>query len=330
MLEARPKLEAAPTAPGETPTTDPKSEMRLEGEGGGGTAVGAEDPDAPAAHEHPAQRPVDPRLGRHRRHHELHEHVEPVGDGGRGPAGEEGRREGAGGQALGQVQPGPRIEGRDRLPARRRADPYLDQLRFNLVGYGCTTCIGNSGPLSEDISEVIQQKDLVAVSVLSGNRNFEGRINSDVRANYLVSPPLVVAYALAGTMDIDLSSQPLGTGSDGKPVFLKDIWPTQKEVQETILKAVRSEHFHKEYGEVFEGDEQLEEPAGTDRRPLRLGRRVDVRQEPALLRGHGGQARAGRCRSADARARPFWATASRPTTSPPPVRSRRTVRPANT
>ena len=134
-------------------------------------------------------------------------------------------------------------------------DTYLDALRFNLVGYGCTTCIGNSGPLAASISESIHENDLVAVAVLSGNRNFEGRINPDVRANYLASPPLVVAYALAGTMDIDLAAEPLGTDRGGQPVYLKDIWPSQQEIQEAILKSVHTEMFQKEYGEVFKGDE---------------------------------------------------------------------------
>ena len=136
-----------------------------------------------------------------------------------------------------------------------KLDTYLDQLRFNLVGYGCTTCIGNSGPLPASISEAIQEHDLVAVAVLSGNRNFEGRINPDVRANYLASPPLVVAYALAGTMDIDLQKEPLGNDRQGKAVFLKDIWPSQREIAETILKSVRSEMFQTKYAEVFEGDQ---------------------------------------------------------------------------
>ncbi len=134
-------------------------------------------------------------------------------------------------------------------------DAALDALRFNLVGYGCTTCIGNSGPLPPAISEAIHRNDLVAVAVLSGNRNFEGRINPDVRANYLASPPLVVAYALAGTMDIDLAAEPLGTDRQGKPVYLKEIWPTQREIQETILSSVHTDMFKSEYGEVFEGDE---------------------------------------------------------------------------
>src|SRR5262249_31055443 len=133
---------------------------------------------------------------------------------------------------------------------------YLDKLRFNLVGYGCTTCIGNSGPLSLEISKAIHDDELVTVAVLSGNRNFEGRINSEVRANYLASPPLVVAYALAGTMNIDLFNDALGDDKEGKPVYLRDIWPTQKEVQETILKSVRSEMFRQKYAEVFEGDER--------------------------------------------------------------------------
>ena len=110
-------------------------------------------------------------------------------------------------------------------------DTYLDQLGFNLVGYGCTTCIGNSGPLPDEISAEISERGLVVASVLSGNRNFEGRIQQDVRANYLASPPLVVAYALAGSMNVDLTTEPLGTGTDGKPVYLKDIWPTEQEIQ---------------------------------------------------------------------------------------------------
>jgi aconitate hydratase len=131
---------------------------------------------------------------------------------------------------------------------------YLEQLRFHLVGYGCTTCIGNSGPLPEEVSKAIREDELVVVSVLSGNRNFEGRVQAEVRANYLMSPPLVVAYALAGRMDIDLYGEPLGTAQDGTPVFLKDIWPTTREVAETVERAVRPEMFAKEYGAVFDGD----------------------------------------------------------------------------
>ena len=142
---------------------------------------------------------------------------------------------------------------------------YLDQLQFNLVGYGCTTCIGNSGPLPPEISAAVEEKDLVVCSVLSGNRNFEGRINQDVKANYLASPPLVVAYALAGRMDIDLASEPLGQGSDGEPVYLHDIWPSAEEIKEVVGKSIASEMFTRNYGEVLSGDENwnaVEVPEG--------------------------------------------------------------------
>jgi aconitate hydratase len=134
--------------------------------------------------------------------------------------------------------------------------PYLEKIGFNVVGYGCTTCIGNSGPLPETIANGIQEGDLVAAAVLSGNRNFEGRIHANVRANYLASPPLVVAYALAGSMEVDLYTDSLGNDSQGKPVFLKDIWPTPQEVNETMRKSVRREMFKKEYSKASEGDEQ--------------------------------------------------------------------------
>ncbi len=142
---------------------------------------------------------------------------------------------------------------------------YLDALGFNLVGYGCTTCIGNSGPLPEEISDVVGAEDLAVVSVLSGNRNFEGRINPDVKMNYLASPPLCVAYAIAGTIDIDLYDEPLGEDEHGEPVFLRDIWPSEAEVARAVEEAVQSDMFRKSYGEVFDGDERwnsLEVPAG--------------------------------------------------------------------
>jgi aconitate hydratase len=132
---------------------------------------------------------------------------------------------------------------------------YLDALQFNLVGYGCTTCIGNSGPLPPEISAAVEAQDLAVCSVLSGNRNFEGRINQDVKANYLASPPLVVAYALAGRMDIDLIDEPLGEGSDGEPVYLRDVWPDPAEVKELIGRSIASEMFTRNYGGVMEGDE---------------------------------------------------------------------------
>src|SRR6267143_4149139 len=133
---------------------------------------------------------------------------------------------------------------------------YLEQLKFNLVGYGCTTCIGNSGPLPTEVSQAIEEQDLVVASVLSGNRNFEGRINSEVRANYLMSPPLVVAFALAGRIDIDLHKDPIGKGKDGQEVYLADLWPPQREVEETIRKSISSDMFTRSYGEVYHGDDR--------------------------------------------------------------------------
>ena len=131
---------------------------------------------------------------------------------------------------------------------------YLDALGFNLVGFGCTTCIGNSGPLPEEISESIKKNNLVAAAVLSGNRNFEGRVNADVRANYLASPPLVVAYAIAGSMQVDVAKAPLGTDKNGKKVYLRDIWPTNREIESVIRKSINKQMFTKKYGDVFKGD----------------------------------------------------------------------------
>src|SRR5579871_1437519 len=143
--------------------------------------------------------------------------------------------------------------------------PYLEKLQFHLVGYGCTTCIGNSGPLPEPVADAVQKEKLVVAAVLSGNRNFEGRINALVRANYLASPPLVVAYALAGRVDIDLQNDPIGADQNGKDVYLRDIWPTPEEVSAVVKRSVRSEMFQKQYAQVFEGDERwnsVKVPAG--------------------------------------------------------------------
>ena len=143
--------------------------------------------------------------------------------------------------------------------------PYLEKLGFYLVGYGCTTCIGNSGPLPDEISKAVNDNDLSVAAVLSGNRNFEGRINPDVKMNYLASPPLVIAYALAGTMDFDFDNQPLGTDKEGKDVYLKDIWPSQKDVSDTIAESINREMFTKNYADVFKGDERwrnLPTPSG--------------------------------------------------------------------
>ncbi len=149
--------------------------------------------------------------------------------------------------------------------AKAGLQTYLDRLGFNLVGYGCTTCIGNSGPLPDEVAAEVDARNLVVASVLSGNRNFEGRIQQQVRANYLASPPLVVAYALAGRITIDLTTEPLGADPNGAPVFLRDIWPTEREIQETMLRAVTSEMFRRQYADVFNGDERwkkLEVPGG--------------------------------------------------------------------
>ncbi len=140
--------------------------------------------------------------------------------------------------------------------AKAGLTPYLEKLKFHLVGYGCTTCIGNSGPLPEEVSKAIDEKELVVASVLSGNRNFEGRINSEVRANYLMSPPLVVAFALAGRIDIDLRKDPIGKGRDGQPVYMADIWPSSREIEETMEQSITSEMFTKSYADVYEGDER--------------------------------------------------------------------------
>ena len=155
---------------------------------------------------------------------------------------------------------------------------YLAELGFNIVGYGCTTCIGNSGPLPEPVSKIVKDQNLVVASVLSGNRNFEGRIQSQVRANYLASPPLVVAYALAGKMQIDLTCEPLGHDPQGQPVYLKDIWPPEREIQETMLRAVRSEMFRDKYAHVFDGDDRWRSL------PVPTGERFDWSDDSTYIR----------------------------------------------
>ncbi|MCB6177442.1 aconitate hydratase AcnA [Rhodobacter sp. Har01] len=161
----------------------------------------------------------------------------------------------------------------------------LDAVGFNLVGYGCTTCIGNSGPLQPEISKAIAEGDLVAAAVLSGNRNFEGRISPDVRANYLASPPLVVAYALAGDMTIDLTTEPLGTSKDGKPVFLKDIWPTNKEIADIVHAVVTREAFQKKYADVFKGDAKWQAVKVTDSETYDWPATSTYIQNPPYFRG---------------------------------------------
>ena len=171
--------------------------------------------------------------------------------------------------------------------------PYLNKLGFDLVGYGCTTCIGNSGPLIPEVSEAVNDADLAVVAVLSGNRNFEGRINPDIKMNYLASPPLVVAYALAGTMDLDLLTEPLGTGEDGQPVYLHDIWPSTAEIDEVVAVLHRQRDVHRRLRRRVRRRRALAvaaHPGGPD---LHLGRRVHLRPQAAVLRGHAARAGAG-------------------------------------
>ena len=166
----------------------------------------------------------------------------------------------------------------------------LDALGFNLVGYGCTTCIGNSGPLQPEISKAINEHDLVAVSVLSGNRNFEGRISPDVRANYLASPPLVVAYAIAGDMNIDITKDAIGTSKDGKPVYLKDIWPTSQEIADLVESSVTRAAFQKKYADVFKGDEKWQAVETTDSETYDWPTSSTYIQNPPYFRGMGTEA----------------------------------------
>ena len=178
---------------------------------------------------------------------------------------------------------------------------------FNLVGYGCTTCIGNSGPLQPEISAAIAEGDLVAAAVLSGNRNFEGRISPDVRANYLASPPLVVAYALAGDMNIDLTTEPLGMGKDGKPVYLKDIWPTNKEIADLVHATVTRAAFQKKYADVFKGDEKWQAVEVTESETYDWPPSSTYIQNPPYFQGMSktpGVIRISRARGFW----PFWAT----------------------
>lgn len=161
--------------------------------------------------------------------------------------------------------------------------PSLEELGFGVVGYGCTTCIGNSGPLPDEVTKVVQENDLVVASVLSGNRNFEGRINPHVKANYLASPPLVVAFAIAGRVDIDLTSEPLGRGSDGNPIYLKDIWPTSKEIKGEIAKFITADTFRDKYGHVFEGNEEWNNIPSTGGDIFEWDRESTYIQEPAFF-----------------------------------------------
>ena len=196
-------------------------------------------------------------------------------------------------QAVGEDQPGAGLEGRHRVPRPRPACSRIStQLGFNLVGYGCTTCIGNSGPLPDEIGAEVREHGLVvALGAVSGNRNFEGRIQQDVRANYLASPPLVVAYALAGSMNVDSTTEPLGTGTDGKPVYLKDIWPTEREDAADDAGVGDGRDVPRAVRERLRGRRALAGAAGADRRPLRVGGRLDLHPQAAVPREPDARAR---------------------------------------
>ena len=196
----------------------------------------------------------------------------------------------------------------------------LESLGFYTVGYGCTTCIGNSGPLPDAVAKAVTDGDLVAAAVLSGNRNFEGRINPLVKANYLASPPLVVAYALAGTTDIDLVNEPLGRGSDGQDVYLKDIWPTAAEVESTIATCVLPEMFRSRYTDVMTSNEKWNQLPTSEGDLYNWDPKSTYIQEPPFLVGLAPQPRRFG-RSAAPACWPCWATWSRPTTFLRPVRS---------
>ena len=218
----------------------------------------------------------------------MHEHVEPAGDGRRRPA----RAKRACERGLqrkpwvkSSLAPGSKVV--TATTSRPGLQTYLDELGFNTVGYGCTTCIGNSGPLADEISAAITEGELVVCSVLSGNRNFEARIHPEVKANYLASPPLVVAYALAGRMDIDFETEPIRTTAD---VYLRDIWPSAHEIGETIASSVRAEQFAETYDDVFTGDDAWRALPVPEGRALRLGARLDLRAAAAVLRRHVARA----------------------------------------
>ena len=208
--------------------------------------------------------------------------------------------------------------------------PYLEELRFHVVGYGCMTCIGNSGPLPENIHNAVDENGLVVASVLSGNRNFEARIHPLVRANYLASPVLVVAYALAGRADIDLYNEPLGHGSDGKPVFLADIWPSPEEIRDTIADALKPEMFTERYASVSTGDENWQAlPLPEESSLYEWADESTYVRRPPSSRGWVSTCRRRRT-SRERGCSRSSASRSRPTTSRPPARSRRPSPPAST
>ena len=198
------------------------------------------------------------------------------------------------------LAPGSRVV--TRYLERAGLTPYLEALGFHLVGYGCTTCIGNSGPLAPAVSRAIQENNLIVAAVLSGNRNFEGRVHPEVRANYLASPPLVVAYALAGSVDIDLTREPIGLDRNEQPVYLKDIWPAPAEIQEAIRSGLSPEMFREEYADVFRGNETWNRVRTPEAERYAWSADSTYIRRPPVLRGPGpgGGRAAGHPRGAGA------------------------------
>jgi aconitate hydratase len=221
----------------------------------------------------------------HRGDHLLHEHVEPERDGRRGPARSQAVERGlaVSPRVKASLAPGSRVV--TEYLSKTGLQPYLDHLGFNLVGYGCTTCIGNSGPLDAGIEETVTSHDLVTAAVLSGNRNFEARIHQSIKANFLMSPPLVVAFALAGKADVDLTSEPLGSDKEGKPVYLRDIWPSPTDVQEALPLLRRSGDIPPPVLESLRGESALEGDPRCDGSGLRMGSLLDVHSGAPVLRG---------------------------------------------
>ena len=290
--------------------------------------AGSPSPSRPGA---AGRAPDRSRRGRHRRDHELHEHVEPERDDRRRARREEGGRARADAQAVGEDEPRARLEGRHRVSATSRASTRIS------ISSASTSSATAARPASATAVRCpttsraeVEARNLVVASVLSGNRNFEGRIQQQVRANYLASPPLVVAYALAGRMTIDLTTEPIGTDQDGAPVYLRELWPTEREIQETMLTRGHVGDVPEQYADVFSGDERwktLQVPTGD-----RFAWEPDstyIRNPPFFDGHHAADDAAATTSPARACSR-CSATASRPITSRRPDRSRRTARRAST
>ena len=294
----------AETFPASDPTTEqapgarPGAAPRRRGSASRGRAAAAHGP----GHDRRRGARARPRRRRDRGDHLVHEHLEPAGDGRRRPAREEGGRARAPPGAVGEDLARPGLAGRHRLlRARRPADASSTTLGFNTVGYGCTTCIGNSGPLAPEISAAIAEGDLVACAVLSGNRNFEARIHPEVKANYLASPPLVVAYALAGRIDVDVENEPLAQHAGRRDVFLRDLWPSSAEIQAAIASSVAGRDVHAHLRRRLHGRRDLARPASPRAATATTGTRDStyVRRppyfdgldlEPGRARRHRGRA----------------------------------------